>query len=438
LFSSISLIYLEPLDLEYLYTAALEGGHICQIYDGILEARSFRKVVKEFRPHVIALTGYITQRDVMIEYSRIAKGIDPHIKMIIGGVHAEINYQDFYKDSVDYIVHSGGLGPFEEILQVIQRGTGDVSSIEGICWKSPHEGWMFNPRRFFDPNDLPIPDRSHFNQNKDKYKYLMYSPCAIVKTSYGCPYNCNFCYCKNLNGGKYSVRDLERVVEEIEAIDCQYIHMVDDTFLVSRERVLRFIELLKLKGISKKYIIYSRADFIVQNPDIIKELKNVGVEAVIVSLEAVADSKLEGFDKKVSSDDNKRCVEILNNADIKCIGLFIVDVDAVPGDFKRISSWIWNNKLSLSTVSIFTPLPGTQNFDKYKDELITDNIEYWDFLHLVLRPKNLGIIRFYLEFYKLNLRIFWIGRRLGGYKFLTFKFLFDITIGYIKRLIPRR
>jgi len=250
--SNIDVINLEPLDLEYLYTVALEEKVSCEILDCLFEKRNLKDVLRAFKPDLVVICGYITQESLMLDYSKTVKEYNTSVKVMVGGVHAQINYERYYMDTIDYIVHSSSLEPFKRILRL---GTtveaSALKDIDGICYRKD-EQWTRNKSLPINPDDLPIPDRTHFNTNKHLYRYLGFSPCAIVKTAFSCPYQCNFCFCRKINGGIYTARSIELVVEEIEGIACDNIHIVDDTFLVNRERVNKFIALIKEKNI--KYL----------------------------------------------------------------------------------------------------------------------------------------------------------------------------------------
>lgn len=421
--SNIDVINLEPLDLEYLYTVALEEKVNCQIFDSLFDKRDLKDVLKEFKPDLVAIGGYITQETLMIDYSKIVKECNPSTKVLIGGVHAQVNYERFYNDNIDYIVHSSSLEPFRKILGLGINFDGlKLKDIDGICYREDSQ-WFVNKKLPINPDDLPIPDRSHFNDNKHLYRYLGYTPCAIVKTAFSCPYQCNFCFCRKINDGKYAARSIDLVVEEIEGIQCDNIHIVDDTFLVDKVRVNRFISLIRERNINKNFIFYSRADFVVGNEEIIKELGSIGTKGIIVGLEAIDNSTLNAYSKESSEDLNEKCVKILQKYNIECLGLFIVDINATKKDFQNLYSWVRRMKLNYASVSIFTPIPGTLLFDEYKDKLTTDKMQYWDFLHLVLEPKNMTRQSFYLEYYKLSLKLILLGKKNGVYDFVDMKYI---------------
>ncbi|WP_069999054.1 B12-binding domain-containing radical SAM protein [Cellulosilyticum sp. I15G10I2] len=433
--SNVDVINLEPLELEYLYTIALEEKVKCQILDCLLDKRSLIDVLKEFTPDLVVIGGYITQEAIMLDYSKTVKVYNASIKVMIGGVHAQVNYERFYTDTIDYIVHSSSLEPFRKILRLgtVLQNTG-LKAIDGICYRED-KTWIMNKSLPINPDDLPIPDRSHFNANKHLYRYLGFSPCAIVKTAFSCPYQCNFCFCRKINDGQYAARNIDLVVEEIAGIACDTIHIVDDTFLINRERVNRFIALIKEKNIKKSFIFYSRADFVVENEAIIKALGAIGTKGIIVGLEAVDDGALNAYGKQSSQDLNKQCVKMLQKYHIECLALFIVDIHATKMDFDNLYQWIEKVELKYASVSIFTPIPGTALFDQYKDKLTTEKMQYWDFLHLVLEPTNMSRKSFYLVYYKLFLKLSLLGKKNGVYDFVDMQYIRNTAKIFFRNLI---
>lgn len=424
----------EPLDLEYLYTVLKEENIESLIYDGIFSNKNMSDVLSTYLPDLVVITGYITQEKLMVKYSQIVKKFDEKISVIFGGVNCELNYERLFNSSADYIFHSPCLKAFMSLIEYIsQKKSVDCSTqidtLKGFCYRKEKEWTVLPIVSIDDANEIPIPDRTYFYQNQKNYRYLDLNPVALVKSSFSCPYNCNFCYCRKLNAGKYVVRDIELVVKEIENIKCENIYIVDDSFLIYKERVLKFIELIKKKKIKKNFLIYSRADFISENEEIIQELGKIGVIYIMVGLEAVDNKNLDKFNKQLSNDHNIRCIEILNKYKIKLVALMIINIDATKEDFKNMYSWIKQMKLNNVTVSIFTPMPGTEIFNEYKNKIINKKIEHWDFLHLVLKPINLTKKRFEFEFLKLNIKLLFLAWKKGYYKeFLNVRYILKVFI----------
>lgn len=432
----VGVIDLEPLDLEYLYTVTKQEGFACTIHDDLLKPRDLTEVLREENPQVVAICGYITQEKIMLSLTEQVKQYDKSIFVILGGVHAEVNYERFYSNHVDTIVHTSSLAPFRQLLHLVQAGNvtpEKLQQVSGICYARGGE-WFVTSKVAIDPDELPIPDRSHFNQNKHLYRYLGYSPCAIVKTAFSCPYQCNFCYCRKINQGRYASRDIELVVQEIEGIECENIHIIDDSFLLDRARVIRFVELTKARHIEKNFIFYSRSDFVVQNEDAIQQLSEIGTKGIIVGLEALDDNTLGGYGKQVTKDMNEQCVEILARHNIDCLALFIIGVNAKKEDFENLYRWIKRVDLKYASVSIFTPIPGTDIYDQYASKLTSRNIEDWDFLHLVVEPTNMTKQAFYYHYYKLFIQLSVLGKQRGVYDFVDMNFIRSTARSFFNRL----
>ena len=156
--------------------------------------------------------------------------------------------------------------------------------------------------------------------------------------------------------------------------------------------------MLEKENIKKRYLVYGRADFIAENEEVVKRLKDNGLRAVIVGLESCDDKMLEGYNKKSNSKINEKAVAILKKHNIECYGTFILGIDWDREDFKKLKEWI--KKLGITFVNLqpFTPLPGTDMYDLYKDKLIVKREEYekWDMAHLVVRPTKISVRKYYL------------------------------------------
>lgn len=422
----------EPLELEYLHTIAGQCGWEDNIYDGFNSKDSARQRIKTFQPDVVAITGYITQEKLMLKYAKIAKEINSEIIIIIGGVHAQLNYERLYNPHVDYVFRSEDMDAFGDLLNYFEGSQPDLNSISGLCYRY-NDTWQENKLLPFDINNLPIPDRTFFHQNKSWFRYLDLVEVASIKTAISCPHNCIFCYCTRLGGGRYSVRDLDRVMEELEGLDCETVLIVDDVFLHSEGRVWKFIEEVKRRNIRKKYLCYGRADYIAAHPEQIKALAEIGFVYFLVGLEAITDRELENYNKQISADVNIECVKAVHAAGARCFALMIAPIDATKQYFADLYRWVLDNEVKYVTVSVFTPIPGTPLYEEYKGKLITDDIEKWDFLHLVVEPTHMSKREFYLEYYKLTYRLFKLAKKTANYDFMDLEYFKNVMLEYFRQ-----
>lgn len=348
----------EPLEIEVIYTALKKHNFDVKIFDAIRpNQQTLEDILKLYKPTLTYVNGVVKQVPFIEEYNARIKKISSEINTIVGGIYAEHNYQKLYSDNVNYICRSYDPNVIAKIAEYEENKNIDLSHLNGLCYKDQNNNWIENKIEPFDINNLEKTDRTYFYENIHEFRYLELTKIAQVRTSYSCPYNCKFCYRTSLNCGKYVAKDIEKVVEEIENIKTDNIYIVDDDFMFDRERLKKFVKLIKEKNIKKKYVAYGRTDFIIKNKDIIKELKDIGFYYVLVGLESISDNYLNSYNKKTGAKQNEECIEFLNSINLNCMGMLIVDLEFTRIDFKNMYKWIKNTKLKHVALSIFTPLP---------------------------------------------------------------------------------
>ncbi len=403
----------EPLELEYIMAVLKENGCDCDIWDGQVEKCSVEEKLKSKHYDYVYVCGRTRQENFMKEYCALAKKICGSIT-IIGGLHAQHNFKRFYEDYVDFILKTFDIF---KILDIVNEKNFD--DIDGICFKDDGK-WIENKSVPFDINNLPLPEREYFYAHFDRYRYLELLPCAHVRTAYCCPYRCRFCYRNKLNCGVYSKRSIKDVVDEIKNIKCDNIYIIDDDFLYDEKRVREFVRLIKENNIRKKYVCYGRADFIAKHVQLMEELKEIGFYYILVGLEAISDKYLSDYNKLSDMSCNIAAVEILNRIGINIMGMFIVDLDFTRSDFSQLYKWIKKNKLKHTAISIFTPEMSSELMEQYKDRLITQNPEAWDYLHVVAKPSKLSVKMYYFHYHVLVAKLFLKGKREGIYDFIDY------------------
>ena len=196
---------------------------------------------------------------------------------------------------------------------------------------------------------------------------------------------------------QYFARSLENIADELEGVKETEIYIVDDDFLVGRQRMLDFCDLLEKRGIRKKYLVYGRADFIAENEDVIRRFKENGLRAVIVGLESCDSRQLDDYNKRTNVAINERAVSILKKYDVECYGTFILGLDWTWKDFSALHKWIKSLGLVFVNLQPLTPLRGTDIYEKYKPRFIVreDEYEKWDLAHLVVRPDHISVRKYY-------------------------------------------
>lgn len=389
----------EPLEFEYLVSNVpeeIKNNIEIKIIDLIVEKKKYKDILIEEKPDFVLFTGYITHVGIIKDMARTAKELFPNIKTGTGGVHAEVVPKDFDSEYIDFIYSKNAIDGFNLTLKMLLEDSPKETIIQKINLGNKNNTFNYK-----------YPDRNAVSEYRKHYYYMFHSPCALIKTSFGCPYNCSFCFCKEITDGKYYARNIEDVIDELETIKEEEVYIVDDDFLFDKDKLRKFILLLKEKNIDKKYLVYGRADFIAENPDIMAELKAVGLQAVIVGIESVRSQDLKTYNKKTTREINEKCIKILRALDIELYATLIIPLDFTVTDFNQLT--IWLKKLNVRFVNLqpLTPLPGTEIFESYKSKLLVErkDHEVWDMAHVVLKPEFMSIRRFYFELLKAYYRV---------------------------------
>jgi len=403
LFSFFEPIQVEPLELCYLKTVLNQLEVESYIVDDLFGL----SVPEGIRPEVILLTGYNVAEREMVDQARLFKGRYPGVKIMACGVHVQGNPQAFHQEAIDYVCHSLSLTGFGLLVERIRDGEEGALLSEGVDtqvvdqitgkgeWLEGGVITQINHENFRADRDL-------FHQHAKKTHFLEKRKVALIKGSVGCPYTCSYCYCKEMNQGHYIRADFDRMAEEMEATYADYFWIVDDVLLVDRRDALDFIDALKSRRVKGKIIAYLRADFILRERDLLKELGEIGLAEVIVGFEATDNRELEGYGKTTDATDYPAVIGLLKQNGMDLSALFMVQPDYGVKDFIKLWRFIRRNRIQVFTLSILTPMKGTKGYEKEKDRLVTQNPRKFDFLHAVVKTK-LPKPLFYAFFYGIQM-----------------------------------
>jgi radical SAM superfamily enzyme YgiQ (UPF0313 family) len=388
----------EPLELEYV--AAGLGGHNVQIMDMILE-RGYEKRVAEFKPDIVGTSSYIAGVNEAIKVCRLAKRWNRNVKTVVGGVHASSVPEDYFDPAVDCIVLGDGTTVMPEVVKAIESGA-PLDAVAGLVIPGPG-GWHRTRERAYmpKPDMLPFPRRDLVAHLQHRYYYLFHQPVATMKTTWGCWYRCNFCFTWGITDGTPYSRSPESIVAELATIEAEDVYIVDDIFLINRKRLKRIAELLRERGIRKKYLVYGRSDFIAENEDVIAEWAALGLRAVFIGLEAATDPELDSMDKQATVNHNREAIAVLKRHGVDTYGSLITQPDYTDEDWRRLRRFIRDNGLYYLNISPLTPMPGTSIWKQYADRLTVSRRAHplFDLSHVLL-PTRVPLKRYYRSLLK--------------------------------------
>lgn len=384
----------EPLALEIIATTVSE--YETKILDMRID-NNLEETLNSFKPDIVGTTTYTAGVYKTLELLKKIKSIDKTIFTVIGGHHATFVPEDFCKEYVDAIVIGEGEETFPELVKAVEKNNFPLN-IPGLVIPGKYAITYNTPRNLIKNLDnLQFPNRKLTKQYRKNYFRGNWKPYASIYSSRGCPFRCNFCAMWKISDGKFRIRDVNRIVEELQTIEEEYIGFTDDNTLHNLDFAERLYESIRKSKIKKKFKLLGRSDTIIRRPDIIEKWKSIGMELIYIGFESFRDKDLKYYNKHNTIKNNEETIKILKRNNVDIVASFIIKQDFTKKDFLDLSDYVKKMELTHPVFTILVPFPGTDLYEKVKDKLITKNYEYFDFFNTVL-PTKLPLKEFYSNF----------------------------------------
>ena len=417
----VSVSLYEPLELEYL--AASVRGHDVRILDMRIDRNLHAELLK-FGPELVGVTAYTCDYNNTIKILKEVKEFDSSIKIVVGGHHVTFLPGDFDLPYVDVIFlgyadftfprYVNALSDHEKIRDIPNIG---IINTNGIFYTRKETSAP-------DLDALPFPDRSLTLKYRKHYHDPIRNKMALIMTSRGCLFRCNFCSCWKLMDGKYSARTPESIIEELKGLHAEtdLVYFSDDNTFHDIDRMWKLSRLLRENNLKKKLQMYARADTIVRHQDLFEELAGSGLQFLTIGLESFNDNDIRYYNKKTSVKLNDQAIAILKNLNIYILAHFIIRPEYTREDFKQLINYVYQNNLFRPVFPVLTPLPGTELYNETCNSFEIKNYDYFDFAHSIL-PTRLDPRDFYHELTNLYKKSFSIVRILKHrfYRFFKLK-----------------
>ena len=193
---------------------------------------------------------------------------------------------------------------------------------------------------------------------------------ATIIPSVGCPMGCNFCTTSAFFGGKgkflnfYETGDeLFRVMSEAaSALDVRSFFIMDENFLLHRERALGL--LARMKGANKAWTLYVFASANAIRKYSMQELVDLGISWIWMGLE----SPRAGYDKLQGADTLQLARELRSHG-IKLLGSTIVGLEHhTPENIREELEHAVKHDTDFHQFMLYTPVPGTPLYSQMVGE----------------------------------------------------------------------
>ena len=255
-----------PLGILAISTPLLRAGYKVCIVDSTITPNFQKRVLAELADAaclaVSLVTGPMIRETVQI--ARAAKRMYPDKPVILGGWHPSLlPDQTLACEYVDIVVKGQGEEALPEIMQAIDAGE-DCRGIAGVGYKQDGQ-LRFNVPRAIKPL-VDMPPKAYHLADFDAYEKVCGRRWAMYTSSLACPYNCGYCTNEGVYGRKWNALPAEQVAEEtcelVSTYGLELLWIVDDNFLVDRERAVGIAEGIVRRGVKFKWSVQATTNLV--------------------------------------------------------------------------------------------------------------------------------------------------------------------------------
>lgn len=274
-----------PLGILAISTPLLRAGYDVRIIDSTITPNFQKRVLAELADALCLAVSLVTGPMIRetVQIGRAAKALYPDLPVIVGGWHPSLlPDQTLAADFIDVVVRGQGEEAMVEVLQRIEDGA-SLAGIPGVGYKQDGR-LVFNPPRALKPI-CDLPPKAYHLADFDAYERLCGRRWAMYISSLACPYNCGYCTNQGVYGRQWNALEAEQVSEEMADLASRYrlglLWVVDDNFLVDRERALGIAEGLVRRGVKFDWSIQASTNLVSRfSVEELKLLKRAGLSQV--------------------------------------------------------------------------------------------------------------------------------------------------------------
>jgi len=411
-----------PLGLAYLHSY-LESKNMeveTLWFNNTPQKKCFENVITkidEFSPDFVGfqmLTCNRVSTYRLIEY--IHKEY-PEIKIVIGGIHTTIMYNQLI-GKYPFLIAVLGEGEITlfELIKELNKKNPNLKKIDGLAFWKNKAVTRTKPRELTNLDNLPFPKHEVFFKNKGRRV-------GSLLSARGCPFACSFCCLNPESKRVVRFRDPKKVVDEIEYMIKKFpqmneISINDDSFFVNNKRVIEICDEIIKRKIKLDFVASGRIKPL--SSEMIKKLEGANFIRITLGIESGDNGILKSCHKGINQEDILKAFKLFSKSKIHLktyliVGLPGENLKTIHETARFIKKLQKINYISYpNSFNILFVYPGTEVYEIAKEKgFITD--EFW------LSDKIIPLYTAENSYQKLKEFEDILLNNLSFYRFLTFK-----------------
>jgi anaerobic magnesium-protoporphyrin IX monomethyl ester cyclase len=363
-------ITVPPIGIYYVGAVLKENKYEVEILNWYAVNKTPNKIeelLADRRPDVIGFSILHANRWGGIEIARIAKQLNPEVKIIFGGIGASLLWEHLLRhfSEIDFVVIGEGEHTFLNLIKWIEGADEKLpQNIKGIAFRENGKAVKTEKADFqHDLDKLPNPA-----------KYFEYQHLSSTR---GCAWNCTFCGSPQFWGHKIRFRSPENFVEELELLyqkGIRFFYISDDTFTTNKKRVIEICKLIIEKNLKITWFAISRVDHV--DEEILYWMRKAGCIQISYGVESGSKKIRRVLNKKIKPDQIKKAFSLTVQYGILSRAYFIYGSPGETWDtIQETLDLIHEIKPLSMIVYILDIFPGTQIYaDLQKRSHVTDDV----------------------------------------------------------------
>jgi anaerobic magnesium-protoporphyrin IX monomethyl ester cyclase len=367
-----------PVSIGILSAYMNKHGVKVNVFDEEIEALTPNKVAELVKgleqPYIFGITCLTAHAVRAYQLAEMLKTLYPDSIVIAGGIHTTALPEEPLTHGVDFVVRGEG----EEVLLQLHnaiRGHKDYSKVLGITYLQDGK-LVSNPDAplIADINSIPMFPYERFEHPKYDMGFMV--------SSRGCPYRCNYCSIRMMNGTTYRYLSADRIVEELDVLVNRYnqkaVLFYDDNFCFKKRRVMDVCSAIMSAGLHKKcsFSIQTRADNFY--PDVVPLLAEANFKHAGFGMETGVDRLAHIINKEETVQQHRDAVTLAQKYGMDT-SLFMIFGLPTETHLDREESYqvVSSMKVQESKYNNLIPYPGTPMFETLKDSPRIHKLDGW-------------------------------------------------------------
>ena len=293
-----------------------------------------------------------------IDIARIAKQVNPEVKIVFGGIGATFLWSHFlvHFPQVDFVVIGEGEYSFLNLIRCLDAGENQkIERIDGLAYRK--NGKVIrnqNAESICDLDQLPIPSQ-----------YFRYQHVSLTR---GCAAKCDFCGSPQFWGRQVRFHSADYFVEQLSLLARQgirFFYVSDDTFTINAKRVIDICQKMIEAKLDVQWAAISRVDMI--NADILYWMRKAGCIQISYGVESGSERIRKLLGKHIQQQQICRAFELTQQHGIMARAYFIYGCPQESWQTIEQTIELMNAIKPLSVIFYILALfPGTALYDYYK------------------------------------------------------------------------